>query len=143
MKKSKVLYVVIIGCGRLGSYLADQMSAQGHSVVVIDQDENAFSALTTDFGGFRIEGNATEFDVLKQAKLEKADIVITTTRDDNLNIMVAQIAKKLFQTPRVIARLYDQKREGIFRNMGIDVLCPTVVSGVLIMKLLNLSTTTE
>ena len=63
------LYIVIIGCGRLGSHLANQLSRVGHSVVVIDKDEAAFKELSPDFSGFRIEGDATQIGVLNEAKL--------------------------------------------------------------------------
>ncbi|MEW5910582.1 MAG: NAD-binding protein, partial [Thermodesulfobacteriota bacterium] len=72
MKNS--LYIVIIGCGRLGSLLADQLSRVGHAVVVIDMDESTFNNLSPDFSGFRVVGDATQIAVLKEAKLKKADI---------------------------------------------------------------------
>ncbi|MEZ4529301.1 MAG: NAD-binding protein, partial [Desulfobacterales bacterium] len=67
MKNS--LYIVIIGCGRLGSHLANRLSGAGHSVVVIDRNEDTFSSLSADFSGFRLTGDATQISVLKQAKL--------------------------------------------------------------------------
>jgi trk system potassium uptake protein TrkA len=62
-------YIVIVGCGRLGSHLANQLSRQGHSVVVIDRNEATFSGLSPDFSGFRVDGDATQMAVLKEAKL--------------------------------------------------------------------------
>jgi trk system potassium uptake protein TrkA len=133
MSKSEKLYIVIVGCGRLGSHLANRLSRTGHSVVVIDKDGGAFDQLTAEFGGFHIEGNATEFAVLKQAKIDKADVVIAATHDDNLNMMVAQIAKKLFDIGKVMARVLDPTREEIYRELGIETVCPTVIAAELVV----------
>src|SRR4030042_874447 len=141
MKKSERLYIIIIGCGRLGSYLANQLSNTGHSIVVIDNQESAFEQLETEYSGFRIEGNATEFNVLKQAKIDKADMVLATTHDDNLNIMVAQIAKKIFKIKNVVARVFDPEREKIYNQMGIDTVCPTIVSGEIFLNSISDKTT--
>jgi trk system potassium uptake protein TrkA len=126
MKNS--LYIVIIGCGRLGSHLANQLSHFGHSVVVIDSDEEIFNNLSADFSGFRIVGDATQTAVLKEAKLKKADVVFATTHDDNINLMVAQVARKVFSVPHVLARVFDPRREQVFNQLGIETICPTSVA---------------
>ncbi|RJR44344.1 MAG: TrkA family potassium uptake protein [Desulfobacteraceae bacterium] len=123
MKNS--LYIVVVGCGRVGSDLANRLSRDGHAVVVIDRDQSAFSALTPVFSGFRIEGDASHFSVLKEAKLSKADILIATTHDDNVNLMVAQVAYKVFGVPRVSARVFDPRREALYAKLGIETICPT------------------
>ena len=119
------LYAVIVGCGRLGALLANQLSRKGHSVVAIDNDADAFAGLAAEYSGFRIEGEATELAVLKEAKVDKADLVISTTREDNVNLMVAQIAKEVFKVPRVMARVFLPEYEDSYRRMGIEVVCPT------------------
>jgi len=134
MSPGQRLYIIIVGCGRLGSYLANRLSRDGHSVVVIDIDESAFDALSAEYSGFRVEGDATEFAVLEQAKTDEADLVIATTREDNINLMVAQIAKKLFHVPRVMARVFEPKREEIYRDFGIEAVCPTSISGDIFLR---------
>ncbi len=129
MTRQRSLFIIIVGCGRLGSYLANKLSLYGHYLVVIDNAPAAFSALESEFSGFRIEGDATEFGVLKQAKLEKADVVIATTERDTVNLMVAQIAKKIFNVPRVMARVFDPKRAQVYSDFGIDGICPITVAG--------------
>jgi len=144
MLKAKRSYVVIVGCGRLGSFLANSLSREGYSVVVIDKSEEAFEALTAEYSGFRIEGNATEAAVLRQAKIDKADIVIATTHDDNLNLMVAQVAMEIFNIKKVIARVFDPKRERIYKEIGIDTVCPTIISGNAFLRtILNQETLSE
>lgn len=121
-------YIVIVGCGRLGSHLANQLSHAGHSVVVIDPRGATFGTLSPGFSGFRVEGDATQLAVLKEAKLHKADVVITTTHEDNVNLMVAQVARGVFGVPRVLARVFDPKREQIYSRLGIETICPTSVA---------------
>jgi len=122
------LYIVIVGCGRLGSGLANQLSRIGHSVVVIDSNENTFDDLSSDFSGFRIVGDATQLAVLKQAKLKDADVFFATTHGDNVNLMVAQVARKLFNVPQVLARVFDPRREEVYNQLGIETICPTSVA---------------
>jgi trk system potassium uptake protein len=126
MKNS--LYIVIVGCGRLGSGLANQLSRIGHSVVVIDSNEDTFNDLSSDFSGFRIVGDATQLTVLKEAKLKDADVFFATTHGDNVNLMVAQVARKLFNVPQVLARVFDPRREQVYNQLGIETICPTSVA---------------
>lgn len=129
MAGPKKLFVIIVGCGRLGSYLANHLSEQGHSVVAIDQHDAAFEALSPEFSGFRLEGDATEFAVLREAEIAHADMVIVTTHNDNINLLVSQVAKKLFGVERVIARVFEPERELTYRDLGIDTFCPVVQVG--------------
>jgi trk system potassium uptake protein TrkA len=126
MKASR--FIVVVGCGRLGSQLANQLSREGHAVVVIDPNEATFNDLSPDFSGFRVPGDASQMAVLKAAKLQRADILIATTHEDNVNLMVAQVARKIFQVPRVMARVFDPKRETVYCRLGIRTICPTSVA---------------
>jgi trk system potassium uptake protein TrkA len=121
-------FVVIVGCGRLGSNLATRLSAAGHGVVVIDADERAFDNLSAEYSGFRLEGDAAELAVLRQAKVHQADLLIATTLDDNVNLIVAQVAKAAFAVPRVLARVFQPKREEVYRRLGVETICPTTVA---------------
>jgi len=129
-------YVVILGCGRLGSYLANRISRDGDSVVVIDKDEATFRHLSPDFSGFRVIGDAGHMAVLKEAKLKKADVLIATTREDNVNLMVAQVGKKIFNIPHVLARVFDPKREEVYAQLEIDTICPTSVAADIFLRAL-------
>lgn len=126
MKKS--LYIIVVGCGRLGSQLANDLSKLGHSVVVVDRDENSFIKLSVDFSGFMIEGDATQIKVLEQAKTEKADVFIAATSDDNINLLVSQTADKIYKVKLVLTRIFDLKKEKIFAILNIKAICPTSLS---------------
>lgn len=121
-------YVIVVGCGRLGSLLANRLSSLGSSVVVIDREQTAFENLSTEFSGFRVAGDAAELDVLRQARIEKAECLLAITSYDNLNLMVAQVAQTVFDVPKVMARVNDPSREAVYREFGIETICPTNLS---------------
>jgi len=124
------MYILIVGCGKAGSHLANSISRKGEDVVVIDNREEAFNNLSTEFTGFTLLGDATEFELLKEAKIDNADVVIATTTDDNVNSMIAQIAKEIFEVPKVLARTFAPRREDIYNQLGIETICPTTLSVV-------------
>jgi trk system potassium uptake protein TrkA len=121
-------YIVVVGCGRLGSILANRLSRSGSSVVVIDRDEAAFANLSTEFSGFQVIGDAAELAVLQRAQIDKADCLLAVTRHDNVNLMVAQVAKKVFRVPHVVARVFNPSREAVYSRFGIETICPTLLS---------------
>lgn len=133
-------YIVIAGCGRLGSLLANDLSSQGHSVVVIDRFEDKFHNLAMGFSGFRIVGDAVEQEVLRRSKLNQADCFLATTNNDNINLMLAQVAKNSFHVPLVIARIFDPVREPIYRSLGIQTICPTNLSAEAFLRVIAAET---
>ena len=136
-RKKKSGYTIIAGCGRLGANLANTLYDGGGDVIVIDKNQDAFRKLSSSFGGIIMTGDATEIFVLDHAEIRKATAVVAVTNSDNTNIMVAQLAKELFNIEHVIARLYDQERECVFNEFGIDTICPAVLSTKEIEKLLS------
>jgi trk system potassium uptake protein TrkA len=119
--------IVIMGCGRVGILLAKILDSEGHKVAVIDRDSLAFDDLCEDFQGHMITGNGIDADVQREAGTADADAFVTATRDDNTNIMAAQVAKEIFGVPRVVARIYDSEREHIFHELGLKTICPVTV----------------
>ncbi|MCU0613412.1 MAG: NAD-binding protein [Candidatus Eisenbacteria bacterium] len=132
--KNKDANLVIVGCGRLGSYLANRLSREGYSVVVIDRSSQTFDNLTPAFSGFKVEGDATQISVLNAAKLKAAEVLIATTHDDNVNLWVAQVARTIFGVARVLARVFDPRREQIYAELGIQTICPTSVAAELFIQ---------
>lgn len=120
-------FVVVVGCGRLGALLADRISSQGDSVVVVDREEDAFSLLAPDYTGFKVEGDATEVEVLRRANVEKADIVIAATNGDNVNILISLAARNLSGVPRVLARISNMRRQAFYGRLGVEALSPTAI----------------
>jgi len=122
------LYIIVAGCGRLGARLASELSRTGSSVVVIDRDPAKFAALTAEFSGFHLIGDAIEQEVLRSAKIEQADCFLATTNQDNINLMLAQVAKVIYGVPLVMARIYDPLRSPVYERLGIDTISPTELS---------------
>jgi trk system potassium uptake protein TrkA len=119
------MYIVIIGCGRLGSILARELSDEGHDVSIIDSLQDNLDRLGSGFNGNRIKGVEFDNDTMLDAGIDNADVFLAMTSDDNSNIMASQIAKDIFRVPRVIARIFDPSREFIYRKLGLETISPT------------------
>src|ERR1700753_3166668 len=113
-----------MGCGRVGSTLALSLEQRGHSVSVIDVDQDAFRRLGADFAGDRITGIGFARDVLVDAGIERADAFAAVSSGDNSNIISARVARETFGVDRVVARIYDGKRAEVYERLGI----PTVAT---------------
>ena len=122
------MYIIVIGCGKVGSKFATVLSQEGHDVVIVDDDHGHFDLLDDDFSGIRIEGVPIDQDVLKQAGIERADALAAMTPDDNINIMVGQIAKEIYKVPKVVSRIFNPSREKVFQQFGLETICPTSIT---------------
>jgi trk system potassium uptake protein TrkA len=118
---------IIVGCGRVGSRLARELDGAGHHVTVVDEKVAAFDRLGGDFGGDMVVGTGIDEEVLRRAGIEKADCFASVTNGDNRNIMAAQIARVVFNVPRVITRIYDPIREEVYRELGLETVCSTTI----------------
>ncbi len=128
--------VVIVGCGRVGAFLASLLDSGGHEVTVIDAERAAFTHLASDFKGTTFLGNGTDLDVLRQAGLDKADALFTLTQGDNRNLMSAQIAKQVFGVKHVIAKVNDPIRADLYRRQGISTFSRTTILATLLEAML-------
>jgi trk system potassium uptake protein TrkA len=129
------MFVLIVGCGRVGSAIAKRMIKQGHDVSVLDESEEAHALLDHDLdqtwedsGGRFTVGTALEVEALDAAGIQQADVVVCSTDGDNTNIVVAQIAKKRFQVPKVVVRVLDPYRADWYSQQGLHTVCPTQVA---------------
>ena len=136
MQKQKD-YIIIVGCGRLGANLANTLSDDDGNVLIMDTSKDSFRRLSSDFGGLSLVGSGTDLDDLHNAQIEKASAVVAVTNDDNTNIMIVQLAREMFHVSRVIARLYDPDRESVYQDLGIDTICPAILSAKEVDKLLE------
>ena len=126
--------VVIMGCGRTGSWLANILDAAGHSVTVMDVDAYSFRRLSPDFKGKALVGNGIDQEALKKAGIEETEVFIAVTQGDNRNIMAAQMAKHIFNVPRVICRIYDPLRQEIYQTLGLETISPTTIFADMLKK---------
>ncbi|MGB4661576.1 MAG: TrkA family potassium uptake protein [Mobilitalea sp.] len=118
------MYIILIGCGRLGRSLAKGLSDDGNDVSVIDRDNDKLNSLGSGFNGQRIRGIEFDSEKLIEAGIEKADALIAVTADDNVNITVSLIADKIFHVPKIIARINDPEKNYIYNKLGISVINP-------------------
>jgi trk system potassium uptake protein TrkA len=100
--------------------------------VVIDRDAASFERLGGTFNGLTLVGNGFDLSLLKQAGIEKADAFCAVTNGDNTNLISAQVAKKIFKVPKVIARVYDPQRAHIYTSLGLDVISGTILFAAMI-----------
>jgi trk system potassium uptake protein TrkA len=122
------MYVIIVGCGRVGSALARSLAQEGHEVTVIDINPAQFDRfLGDDFKGNTVVGDGIDIDVLRQAEIERADAFVTATSGDNHNLMAAQIAQRIFNVPRVVARCNDPVRGDVYQKLGLRMVIPTTI----------------
>ncbi|MDY2629281.1 MAG: NAD-binding protein [Lachnospiraceae bacterium] len=121
-------YTVIAGCGRLGASIAGKLSDEKKDVMVLDCDKTAFRKLPCSYGGLTMAASATDLERLTAAELNKATAFIAVTDYDCVNICAAQIAKKVFRIPKVVARIYDEEKIDLVKDMGIDTICPSELS---------------
>jgi trk system potassium uptake protein TrkA len=127
---------VIVGCGRVGSALAKLLSSDGHEVIVVDENAAAFKRLGPKFKGHEVVGTGIDYDVLKRAGAASADGFVAVTNGDNRNIMAALIAQRMFKIKRIVARIYDPPRGQMYRELGVQTVCPTTVGAKLIRDVL-------
>ena len=119
--------VLIMGCGRVGARLAALLDEGGHEVTVLDIDTYSFRRLPPSFGGTALYGNGTDEEALRRAGIEDADLFVALTQGDNRNVMACQVAKHIFNVPRVMCRIYDPLREEMYSALGLETISPTKV----------------
>lgn len=126
------MYVIILGCGRVGSELAKLLASEGHNVVVIDRNPASFDRLGRTFNGITLVGNGFDIESLKTAGVAQAHAFCAVTNGDNTNLVAAQVAKKIFNVPKVIVRVYDPSRANIYKALGLDVISGTILFAAMI-----------
>jgi trk system potassium uptake protein TrkA len=129
------MFILIVGCGRVGSNVARTMLAEGHEVSCLDEDPESHTRLEVgldkgweDLGGQFTVGTGLETEALLAAGIERADAFIASTNGDNTNIVIAQIAQRRYEVPNVIARILDPLRAEWYRQQGMHTICPTRVA---------------
>lgn len=115
--------IIIAGCSPFGAAMANSLYNKGHKVVILDKDRESFCYLPAEFGGSEMEGDPTDPDVLKEAGIERAGMFIAATQDDNSNLLISQIASRIFQVNKVYASLEDTNRSCLINDTPIRPIC--------------------
>jgi len=138
------VHVVILGCGRVGSLLADDLDALGHSVAVVDQDAKSFRKLRPDFSGITVKGVGFDRQTLENAGIERAHAFTAVSSGDNTNILAARVARETYGVENVVARIYDPRRAEVYQRLGIPTVATVSWTTTQIMRaLLPLGADTE
>jgi trk system potassium uptake protein TrkA len=116
---------IVVGCGRVGSAVATTLAEEGWDVTAVDESDAALARLGERWRGGFVNGHGMDVAVLREAGIEQADAVVVATDGDNTNIVVAQVAQRMFDVGCVVVRLLDPARADFYANRGFDVVCPT------------------
>ena len=128
------MYVIVVGGGKVGYYLSKKLVVEGHEVVLLEKDRRRHAMLTEELGDVAVQGDGCEVRVMQEAGFARADVVVAVTGDDEDNLVICQMAKAKFQTPRTVARVNDPANQALFQKLGIDT---TVSSTQIIFNLLE------
>ena len=131
------MFAIIMGCGRVGARLANLLADGGHEVLVLDVNSQAFWRLGPDFKGTTMVGNGIDIDILRRAGIERADAFAATTQGDNRNIMASQIARHIFNVPKVVTRIYDPIRQDTYAELGLETVSPTVLGAAALLHAIS------
>lgn len=131
--------IIVIGCGRMGSGLAEVMLRRGHTVTAIDTQAAAFAVLGNAFHGHTLLGNGLDHAVLMTAGIERADGLAAVTNSDEINIVVARLARTVFHVPRVVARVVEPHKAEIYERLGVRTIATTTWGIGQMANLLNRS----
>ena len=130
MKKTSILKnkTFIIGCGRLGASIANADSLSGKNVLVVDKDSRSFELLSDLFSGYTFLGDVTDLSLLEEAYITSAKEIIIATGDDNVNLFLAYVARKLYNVPKIYVRLDDPSLEILISDLDVKAIYPFELS---------------
>ena len=114
------MFIVIVGCGKVGVNTARSLLHLGHEVIVVEQRKSRYDLLLEELGDCLMLGDGTEIWVLEKAGIGRADLVVAVTGDDEDNIIISQIAKLKYAAPKVVARVNNPFNQPTFDLLGID-----------------------
>lgn len=120
--------ILIVGCGRLGANIANNLSEKDLDVVVVDKNKDSFNKLSKTFSGLYVEGDATDINLLKELEIYKVNTVIVVTDKDNVNILIGQIANCIYNIKNIIIRVYDCEKKCVYDDLGIKTILPSLLS---------------
>jgi trk system potassium uptake protein TrkA len=114
------MYIIIVGGGKVGYYLAKSLLHDEHEVLIIEKDKRKCDIISAELGGVVMRGDGTDSIVMEEAGMSRAELAVAVTGDDEDNLMICQMAKKKFGIKRTISRINNPKNEHIFKLLGID-----------------------
>ncbi len=132
------MLVLVAGCGRMGRHVAEMLFQSGTEVIVVDHSAEALEALSDSFTGLTYRGDVREITTLEEAGIERADVVLACTGDENANLLVAEVAQNTYDVPRAIIRALDPLKQEVLEQMGVESVCPVLLGATAILEALGL-----
>ncbi len=115
------MYIIIVGAGKIGYFLAKRLFEDKHTVVLVEKNKAVCEEIAKDINILVVHGDGCDMNVLNDAGAERCDVVAAVTGEDEDNLIVSQLAKEKFNVSRTVARVNDSKNEKIFSELGVDV----------------------
>ena len=130
MTRSKILKnkTLVVGCSSLGATIANKCCLEGKNVMIVDQNAKSFELLSDRFSGYTFVGDATELNILEEAGIASSKEIVIATGNDNINLFVAHIAKKIYDVPNIYVRLSEPDNEILLKGMDIKAIYPLELS---------------
>ena len=116
------MYIIIVGCGKVGYQLTRALLSAGNEVLAIERDSAKQASVVEELGSVAISGDGSEVSVLEEAGAGRADVVVAVTGRDEDNLVACQVAKHHFDVPKTIALVNDSENDDLFRKLGVDVI---------------------
>lgn len=138
MKLDEYKNFIIVGMSNFGARLASILSNQKYPVTVIDKDNESFCKLADTFSGYELHGDGCDIEILKRAGIETARLIVVATNNDNINILIGQLAKRVYKVNKVFIRLTNFNNASLVKDYDIEVICPCLLSLQEFFKLSNL-----
>jgi len=130
MNRSKILKnkTLIVGCSSLGATIANKFSTEGKNLMIVDKEPKNFDRLSDRFSGYTFVGDVTDVGILEEAGIASSKEIVIATSDDNVNLFVAHIARKLYDVPNIYVRLSEPDNEILLKGMNINAIYPLELS---------------
>ena len=119
--------ILILGCDKLGTHVAASLAAQGHRITVMDATPACLDSLPDEPTMEAVLTSESLMEDLRRVGMTNVDAFLALTEDDNENAMAAQVASHIFHVNEVICRVGDPQREKFYRELGINVVSPTMM----------------
>ncbi|MBI4312261.1 MAG: TrkA family potassium uptake protein [Chloroflexi bacterium] len=116
------MYIIIVGCGKVGYHLLKALITAEHEVLAIEQDSARHARVVDELGSVAISGDGSEAALLAEAGANRADVLIAVTGHDEDNLVACQVAKHRFNVKKTIALVNDPANESLFKSLGVDVV---------------------
>ena len=131
------MYIVIVGGGKVGFYLAKELVEANHEVLVIERNASKCAEIQEALGEIVMRGDGCEAAIQERAGVNRADLILAVTGEDEDNLVACQVAKHLFGVPRSLCRIYDPIREQMYHKLGLRTISPTKVGARLVKEALE------